>query len=155
MNTNLPLFCSQYLIGLIDIFDKDKPRPPETPHKEPPESIMEYPDEMILNSEILGIYFSFSLPFFSSSSLLFSCFFLSLFFFFDTVLEMLRGLGIFERTVDTFEKHSKELLQRARAMDPGPLQVGFSLLILFLLLFFAPPYPSSRNGPTSDKVFTL
>jgi CheY-like chemotaxis protein/HPt (histidine-containing phosphotransfer) domain-containing protein len=38
------------------------------------------------------------------------------------ILDMLRGLGILDRTVETFEKHSKELLQRARSTDPSQMQ---------------------------------
>jgi len=38
------------------------------------------------------------------------------------ILDMLRGLGILERTVETFEKHSRELLLRARSVEPSQLQ---------------------------------
>ncbi len=46
---------------------------------------------------------------------------------------MLRGLGILERTVETFEKHSKELLLRARSDDPTQLQKRSSIRQVFNL----------------------
>eukprot|EP00026_Physarum_polycephalum_P000596 Phypoly_transcript_00597.p1 GENE.Phypoly_transcript_00597~~Phypoly_transcript_00597.p1 ORF type:complete len:1275 (+),score=264.33 Phypoly_transcript_00597:342-3827(+) len=88
-------FSNAKLMAIFNkyIFEKDKPQqtpaPAETYNQSTDTIPMSYPDEMILNSEIL---------------------------------DMLRGLGILERTVETFEKHSKELLQRARLVDPSTLQ---------------------------------
>lgn len=100
---------------MIDIFEKDKNAPPPPPPapSEAHSFESDYPDEMILNSEILGILFILLTKQNNSKYIILID---------GKKKDMLRGLGILERTVETFEKHSRELIQRANSVDPAQLQ---------------------------------
>ena len=62
---------------------------------------------------------------------------------------MLKGLNILDRTITTFDKHSKELIAKAREVNPANMQKRLNIRQVFAIVLDVGPSSSSANHPCS------